>query len=266
MASERLRAQARSVQNSSRCGTLRGFTSSSTTPRRHRPNLLALFLGAVSIRIVIGDDDYLVRQGIERALESQNDLEILASCDGYDSLVDAVERHQPDVVVTDIRMPPTMSDEGVRLASYLAATRPTTGVVVLSQYDEPEYVLALLEPGAERRSYLLKEKISDVDQLAAAVRSVADGGSVIDPQVVERLVQAKANRKPKLEWLTPRERDVLEAMARGMSNSAIGTHLGIGLRSVEKHISSIFAKLGLSEEMDVHRRVQAVLTFLSEVS
>jgi len=220
----------------------------------------------VTIRIVIGDDDYLVRQGIERALESQDDLEILASCDGYDALLKSIEDHAPDVVVTDIRMPPTMSDEGIRLALHLAATRPNTGVVVLSQYDEPEYVLALLEPGAEGRSYLLKEKISDVDQLAGAVRSVADGGSVIDPQVVERLVQARAKRKSKLEWLTPRERDVLEAMARGMSNSAIGAHLGIGIRSVEKHISSIFAKLGLHEELDVHRRVQAVLTFLSEVS
>jgi len=220
----------------------------------------------VSIRLVIGDDDYLVRQGIERALDSQDDLEILASCGGYDSLLSAIEDYAPDVVVTDIRMPPTMSDEGIRLASYLAATRPNVGVVVLSQYDEPEYVLALLESGAERRSYLLKEKISDVGQLAAAVRTVADGGSVIDPQVVERLVQARVTKRSTLKWLTPRERDVLEAMARGMSNAAIGTHLGIGIRSVEKHIGSIFAKLGLSEELDVHRRVQAVLTFLSEVS
>jgi DNA-binding NarL/FixJ family response regulator len=220
----------------------------------------------VAIRIVIGEDDYLVRQGIERALESQDDIEIVASCDGYDSLLAAVEATDPDVVLTDIRMPPTMTDEGTRIASYLAASRPDVGVVVLSQYDEPEYVLALLASGADGRSYLLKEKVSDVAQLAAAVRAVATGGSVIDPQVVERLVHARSSARSLLDWLTARERDVLEAMARGMSNAAIAAHLGIGIRSVEKHISSIFAKLGVPAVEEVHRRVQAVLTFLSEVS
>jgi DNA-binding NarL/FixJ family response regulator len=159
-----------------------------------------------------------------------------------------------------------MTDEGTRIASHLAATRPQVGVVVLSQYDEPEYVLALLASGANGRSYLLKEKVSDVGQLAAAVRAVATGGSVIDPQVVERLVHARSSARSLLDWLTARERDVLEAMARGMSNAAIAAHLGIGIRSVEKHISSIFAKLGVPAEEEVHRRVQAVLTFLSEVS
>ena len=219
----------------------------------------------VSVRVIIGEDDYLVRQGIERALANRDDIEVVASYDGYDALVDGVERHDPDVVMTDVRMPPTMSDEGIRLAAHLAATRPHVGVVVLSQYDEPEYVLALLEHGAERRSYLLKEKISDVGQLADAVRTVAAGGSLIDPQVVERLVQARAARRSPLELLTSREGDVLEAMARGMSNAGIADDLGIGLRAVEKNISSIFSKLGLSEEDHVHRRVQAVLTFLSEV-
>jgi DNA-binding NarL/FixJ family response regulator len=219
----------------------------------------------VSIRVVVGEDDFLVRQGVERALATQDDVVVVASCDRYESLVDAVVRHEPDVVVTDIRMPPTMSDEGIRLASMLATDYPSVGVVVLSQYDEPEYVLALLDAGFDRRSYLLKERISDVTQLAEAVRAVADGGSVIDPRVVERLVRSKTARRSPLEWLTPRERDVLEAMAQGMSNTAIATHLGIGLRSVEKHISMIFEKLGLSEEDHVHRRVRAVLTYLAEV-
>jgi DNA-binding NarL/FixJ family response regulator len=218
----------------------------------------------VAIRVVVAEDDFLVRQGVERALATQDDLVVVASCERYESLLDAVTEHEPDVVVTDVRMPPTMSDEGIRLASHLAAEHPSMGVVVLSQYDEPEYVLALLDAGFDRRSYLLKERISDVDQLAGAVRAVAAGGSVIDPQVVQRLVEARSRRRSPLEWLTLREREVLEAMAQGMSNAAIGAHLGMGLRSVEKHISSIFQKLGLAEEERVHRRVRAVLTYLSE--
>ena len=219
----------------------------------------------MNVRVAVGEDDYLVRQGIERALSSQDDIDVVACCSGYDTLLVAIDQHEPDVVVTDIRMPPTMSDEGIRVAGYLAASRPRVGVVVLSQYDEPEYVLALLAPGAEGRSYLLKEKISDVGQLAGAVRAVASGGSVIDAQVVERLLQARTSQQSPLARLTPRERDVLEAMAGGMSNAGIADHLGIGLRAVEKNISAIFTKLDLSEEQHVHRRVQAVLTFLSDV-
>lgn len=219
----------------------------------------------MGIRLVIGDDEYLVRQGIERILATQPDLEVVASCGDYDSLWEAVLRHRPDVVLTDIRMPPTMSDEGIRLAAHLWAAVPRVGVVVLSQYDEPEYVLAFLEAGSSRRSYLLKEKISDVDQLAGAIRAVADGGSVIDAKVVERLVVARARGRSPLALLTPREREVLKAMAGGMSNAAIAAELHIGIRAVEKHINSIFAKLGLVEDDKSHRRVQAVLTFLSEV-
>ncbi|HZD00189.1 MAG TPA: response regulator transcription factor [Actinomycetes bacterium] len=217
------------------------------------------------IRIVVGDDDYLVRQGIERIIAIHEDLEVVASCGHYDALRQAVAEHRPDVVLTDIRMPPGMSDEGIRVASHLATAAPEVGVVVLSQYDEPEYVLALLDAGSDRRSYLLKEKISDVDQLAAAIRTVADGGSVIDPKVVERLVAARARGDSPLAWLTGRESEVLAAMARGMSNAAIAAELHIGTRAVEKHINSIFAKLGLVEDDKRHRRVQAVLTFLSEV-
>jgi len=217
------------------------------------------------IRIVVGDDDYLVRQGVERILATHPDLTVVAGCGDYHSLRDAVARHRPDVVLTDVRMPPEMSDEGIRLATQLARTAPTVGVVVLSQYDEPEYVLALLETGADRRAYLLKEKISDSAQLAAAVRTVAAGGSVIDPKVVERLVAARARGRSPLAWLTPRETEVLAAMARGMSNTGIADQLQVGTRAVEKHINSIFAKLGLAADDRHHRRVQAVLAFLSEV-
>lgn len=217
------------------------------------------------VRIAVGDDDYLVRQGIERILATHLDLEVVASCGDYDTLRQAIVAHRPDVVLTDIRMPPGMSDEGIRLASYLASTAPAAAVVVLSQYDEPEYVLALLEAGSQRRAYLLKETISDADQLAGAIRTVAGGGSVIDPKVVERLVAARARGDSPLGWLTTRESEVLAAMARGMSNAAIAVELHIGTRAVEKHINSIFAKLGLVEDDRTHRRVQAVLTFLSEV-
>src|SRR5215472_16039754 len=145
-------------------------------------------LPVMGIRLIIGEDDYLMAQGVERILATQPDLEVVATCGDYDTLRTAIDRERPDVVLTDVRMPPTMSDEGIRLATDLAATSPRTGVVVLSQYDEPEYVLALLESGAAGRSYLLKEKISDVEQLTAAIRAVASGGSLIDATVVERLV------------------------------------------------------------------------------
>jgi DNA-binding NarL/FixJ family response regulator len=158
-----------------------------------------------------------------------------------------------------------MSDEGIRLATQIAATAPEIGVVVLSQYDEPEYVLALLDAGSARRAYLLKEKISDIDQVAATIRTVAAGGSVIDPKVVERLVAARGRGRSPLAALTIREKEVLEAMARGMSNIAIAGSLRIGTRAVEKHINSIFAKLGLAEDDESHRRVRAVLKFLSDV-
>lgn len=220
----------------------------------------------MGIRVVVAEDDYLVRQGIERSLATHDDVELIALCGDADGLRELVHDHDPDVVVTDIRMPPTHTDEGIRIALDLAVDRPSTGVVVLSQFDEPEYVLALLEGGSTGRSYLLKERVADAGQLVAAVRAVASGGSIIDPQVVERLVAARSGARSPLEWLTPRERDVLAAMARGMSNAGIADDLGIGLRAVEKHISSIFTKLHLSpDEETVHRRVQAVLTFLSEV-
>jgi DNA-binding NarL/FixJ family response regulator len=219
----------------------------------------------MGIRIVVGDDDYLVRQGVERVLAVQDDFEVVAGCGDFEALSRAVGHHRPDVVLTDIRMPPTMSDEGIRLAAHLARSAPEVGVVVLSQYDEPEYVLALLDSGPDRRAYLLKERVSDAGQIAAAVRAVAAGGSLIDSTVVERLVVARSRTSSPLAWLTGREREVLEAMAGGMSNAAIARKMRVGTRTVEKHINSIFAKLGLVEDDRSHRRVQAVLAFLSEV-
>jgi DNA-binding NarL/FixJ family response regulator len=167
------------------------------------------------------------------------------------------------VVITDIRMPPTGTDEGIRAAERLRDTHPETGVVVLSQYVDPGYALALLEKGSGGRAYLLKERVSDVEQLLAAVKQVASGGSVIDPKVVEALVSARTSAQSPLARLTPRESEVLSEMAQGKNNAGIAAALVLSERAVEKHINSIFLKLGLSEEPDVHRRVKAVLLFLS---
>jgi DNA-binding NarL/FixJ family response regulator len=178
-----------------------------------------------------------------------------------------VERDRPDVILTDIRMPPSNNDEGIRLADHLRESRPSTGVVVLSQYAEPPYVLALLEHGSDRRGYMLKERIHDRGQLISAIDTVARGGSFIDPKIVEILVGAKARaeRSPIAE-LTPRERDVLAEMAQGKSNAAIADSLVLTKRAVEKHINSIFTKLGLAGSEDVSKRVKATLMFLAETS
>jgi len=220
---------------------------------------------AVTIRLVLAEDNYLVREGIRQLIETQPDLELVAVCTDFDSLLAAVETHHPDVVLTDIRMPPTGTDEGVRAAERLRQQHPKTGVVILSQYSDPDYALALLEKGATGRAYLLKERISDIEQLTNAIREVANGGSVIDPKVVEALVAAKV-RKPQspLAELTPREREVLGLMAEGKNNAAIAARLFLTERAIEKHINSIFSKLALTEEKDTHRRVRAALLFLSE--
>lgn len=217
------------------------------------------------LRIVVAEDNLLVREGVIRLLATQPDLEVVAACDDYDSLLTAVDEHAPDVVLTDIRMPPTGTDEGIRAANELRDRRPDTGVVVLSQYVEPEYALSLLERGSEGRAYLLKERVGDADELVAAIRAVANGGSVIDPKVVEHLVAARS-RKPfsPLERLTPRERDVLDQMAQGRNNAGIAAELFLSERAVEKHINSLFSKLDLSDEPDTHRRVKAVLLFLAD--
>ena len=217
------------------------------------------------IRVVLAEDQYIVREGIRRLLETQPDVEIAAVCDDLDSLLAAVEAEKPDVVVTDIRMPPGNADEGIQAAKRLRETHPDTGVVVLSQYATPSYALALLESGSAGRSYLLKERVQDVEQLVSAIRTVAEGGSVIDPKVVEALVaeNARGEGSP-IKQLTPRERDVLREMAAGKSNAAIGESLFLAERSVEKVIHSIFLKLGLAWETSVHKRVKAVILYLGE--
>ena len=217
------------------------------------------------IRVVLADDHYLVREGLRRLLETRPEVEVAAACGDRDSLLAAVEAHAPDVVLTDVRMPPGGVDEGIQVAEQLRRTSPSVGVVVLSQFSEPSYALALLEGGTARRGYLLKERVADVDQLVSAIVAVAGGGSFVDPKVVEALVAAKfqADTSP-LRELTPRERGVLHEMAEGKNNAGIAKTLFLTERSVEKVIHSIFLKLGLAFETDVHKRVRAVILYLAE--
>ena len=219
----------------------------------------------MAVRIVLAEDNYLVREGVRTLVETEPDLEVVGVCEDYDSLLAAVEAQSPDVVVTDIRMPPTGTDEGIRAAEVLRAEHPEMGVVVLSQYSEPAYALAYLDGGSRGRAYLLKERVSDIGQLAAAIREVAGGGSVIDPEIVDALVAARAKPADSpLHRLTAREKEILSEMAQGKNNAAVAASLVLSERAVEKHINSIFSKLALSEEPDVHRRVKAVLLFLAD--
>jgi DNA-binding NarL/FixJ family response regulator len=218
----------------------------------------------MAVRVVLAEDNYLVREGVRTLVETEPDLEVVGVCEDYDTLLAAVEAQAPDVVVTDIRMPPTGTDEGIRAAEVLRARHPEIGVVVLSQYSEPAYALAFLDGGSKGRAYLLKERVSDIGQLSAAIREVAAGGSVIDPEVVDALVSARAKPADSpLHRLTARETEILSEMAQGKNNAAVAASLVLSERAVEKHINSIFSKLALSQEPDVHRRVKAVLLFLS---
>jgi DNA-binding NarL/FixJ family response regulator len=218
----------------------------------------------VAIRVVLAEDHYLVREGVRRLLETDPEIEVAAVSGDLESLLAAVDAERPDVVVTDIRMPPEGLDEGVQAAERLRVTHPDVGVVVLSQYAEPRYALALLEAGSARRAYLLKERVEDLAQLVAAIKTVAGGGSVIDPKVVEGLVAAKARaEESQMNTLTPRERDVLREMAEGKNNAAIAATLFVTERSVEKVIHSIFLKLGIAWEPSVHKRVKAVILYLA---
>jgi DNA-binding NarL/FixJ family response regulator len=217
------------------------------------------------IRVVLAEDNYLLREGITKLVELQPELELAGACGDFDELLALIEKESPDVVITDIRMPPTGTDEGIRAAAHLREASPGTGVVVLSQYDDPGYALSLLEGGSNGRAYLLKERVSDVEQLLGAVREVARGGSVIDPKIVDGLVAARARAANYDHHRhTPPHRAVLSEMAQGKSNAAIAATLVLTERAVEKHINSIFSKLGLSEEKDVNRRVKAVLLYLSD--
>lgn len=219
----------------------------------------------MSIRLVLAEDHYLVREGVRRLLEAQAGFEVVAVCGDLNSLLDAVERERPDVVVTDVRMPPGHSDEGIQAARRLRETNPGLGVVVLSQYANPTYALALLDTGSAGRAYVLKEHVHDLDQLVAAIRAVSQGGSLIDPKVVEGLVadRARSTTSP-LSQLTARERDVLRKMAEGKNNASIAADLVVTEKSVEKVINSIFMKLGLTWEPAVHKRVKAVILYLAE--
>ena len=219
----------------------------------------------MTIRLVLAEDHYLVREGLRSLLETHPEIEVAAVCGDLDSLLAAVDAERPDVVVTDIRMPPSDTDEGIQAAARLRETNPDIGVVVLSQYANPTYVLALLDGGSAGRAYLLKARVEDLEQLVTAIRTVAAGGSVIDPKVVEALVaeNTRSEESP-LSQLTPREHDVLREMAEGKNNAAIAGALFLTERSVEKVIHSIFVKLGLAWEEAVHKRVKAVILYLAE--
>ena len=215
--------------------------------------------------MVLAEDNVLLREGVARLVAGQSDLELVGVASDLPGLLSVISDESPDVVVTDIRMPPTGTDEGIQAATWLRQNRPEVGVVVLSQFTAPAYALALLEEGSAGRAYLLKERIAAVDELAEAIRTVARGGSVIDPMVVDELVKSRTSRRTSdLAWLTPRELEILGEMAQGKSNAGIATSLGVSERAVEKHTNSIFSKLGLSEEKDLNRRVTAVLMYLSE--
>ena len=221
----------------------------------------------MTIRVVLAEDHYLVREGLRRLLETEPEIEVVAACEDLDSLLTAVDTERPDVVVTDIRMPPHGVDEGIQAAERLRESHPDLGVVVLSQYGEPRYALALLEGGTSGRAYLLKERVDDLTQLVGAIRAVAGGGSVIDPKVVEGLVAEKARVEASpVHGLTARERDVLREMAEGKNNAAIAEALFLSERSVENVIHSIFLKLGIAWEPSVHKRVKAVILYLAEGS
>jgi len=215
------------------------------------------------LRLVLADDNYLVREGTRSLLEDTGYLDIVATAGDARQLLAAVERTQPDVVITDIRMPPSHTVEGIEAAQRIRHTAPDTGVVVLSQYADGGYALELFKDGTDGLAYLLKERIGDLDELLNAISAVAAGGSAIDPRIVEALVGSRdrARRSP-VRFLTARELDVLQQMAQGKSNAGVSEALFISESAVEKHVSSIFLKLGVTEQPQISRRVAAVLTFL----
>jgi DNA-binding NarL/FixJ family response regulator len=216
------------------------------------------------IRVVLGEDSFLAREAISGVLERAEGIELIAAYADLDTLRTAIDEARPDVVVTDIRMPPDNSDEGIRLAAELRSTHPEIGVVVLSQHAEPTYAAVLFEDGSERRAYLLKESLRNQAELSRALQAVADGGSVVDPVVVEQLVEARNRRADaQLDSLTPRELEILAMIAEGRSNTAIAEALFVTKRAVERHINGIFLKLQLRDAEDVSRRVKAALLYLA---
>jgi len=226
---------------------------------------LQLSSPSVTLSLVLAEDSFIVREGVRMLLEQAGGYDLVALCENYDELMAAVETHQPDVVITDIRMPPSRTDEGIRAAREIRRLHPSTGVIVLSQYVEPNYALNLFAEGSAGLAYLLKERLGDIDKLLGAIEQVRNGQSVIDPQVVDVLVQARtAHKQSKLHRLTERELEVLAEVAKGMSNAGIGETLYLSERAVEKHINSIFTKLDLPPEAETNRRVRAVLIYLAD--
>jgi DNA-binding NarL/FixJ family response regulator len=219
----------------------------------------------MAIRLLLADDSYLVREGVSRLLEGSSEVEVVATVDDLPSLLEAAAIQSPDVVLTDVRMPPDYNDEGIRAAAQLREDFPQMGVVVLSQYVDAGLAVALFEHGSGGRAYLLKDRLADIGELVSAVHAVAAGGSVVDSIVVETLVaaQMRAANSP-LTDLTSREREVLAEMAKGKNNAAIAAAMGIAERSIEKYIHTIFVKLGLAWEADTHRRVKAVVLYLAD--
>jgi DNA-binding NarL/FixJ family response regulator len=216
------------------------------------------------IRLVLGEDSLLAREGIARALEADPDIEVVEMCADLETLRETIDRTRPDVVLTDIRMPPTNTDEGIRLAGELRLSHPEIGVVVLSLHAEPRYAVALFEDGSESRAYLLKHRLKDRGELGQAVREVAAGRSLVDMHVIDELLAARKRRGAShLDTLTPRESEILAMIAEGRSNSAIAAELLITKRGVERHISSVFSKLELGESEDISRRVKAALLYLA---
>ena len=218
----------------------------------------------MTLRIVVADDDVFVRAGLRSLLSDVPDFEVVAAAGSLPELLDAVTDHDPDVVLTDIRMPPTHSDEGIQAAQSLRTSHPDVAVVALSLYLEPDYALRLLDGGSSRRGYLLKDHVDDVALVERAIRAVAGGGSFVDDDVVNVLLRRPRPDDGPLRRLTPREAEILREIATGKSNAAVAASLFVSSHAVEKHINSIFAKLGLENDSETHRRVQAVLLFLSD--
>jgi DNA-binding NarL/FixJ family response regulator len=241
---------------------MKGVTTTTLVVRTRRA-----YAAPMALRLILAEDNLLVREGVRQLLGTVVDIDLVAVCTDRDSLLAAASSEKPDAIVTDVRMPPDNTDEGIQVAERLRLTSPQTGVVVLSQYSDAEYALKLFERGAAGRAYLLKDRVSDVEQLIRAIREVARGGSVVDPRIVEVLITARERRaESPLHALTPRERDVLGEIAQGKNNAAIAAVLFLTERAVEKHINAIFSKLGLSEEQDVHKRVKATVMYLAEQS
>lgn len=219
----------------------------------------------MSVSVVLAEDNFLIRDGVSRMLGAAAEIDLLASCGDLDQALAAIDTYRPDVVLTDIRMPPHHADEGIRVAEHCRTDLPGTGVLLLSQYVEIGYVRTLLQDGTRGRGYLLKERVANLDDLLSAVHAVATGGSAIDPRVVEALVKVRTESGDRrLAGLSPRELDVLHAIAQGQTNAAIADNLVLTRHAVEKHINSIFTKLGLSGDPDTHPRVRAALLYLAE--